>query len=173
MIWESVNQKIIPDGYQIHHINSDKQDSSIENLELVTPKENMQYYGKIRRGQKIKSPQNVPIKCEVFHYHNIYTNYGANKHGQIYNKKTKRCSIGNLQSSGYMRSRLSQIGLPMKSFRIHRLVYECFYGIIPDKMEINHIDSNKQNNCIDNLEVVTPSENMKHAFAAKKYKNKD
>ena len=40
------------------------------------------------------------------------------------------------------------------------------------KMEINHIDSNKQNNCIDNLELMTRSENAKHAHEAKKYKTK-
>ena len=89
MIWESVNQKIIPDGYQIHHINCDKQDNSINNLELVTQQQNMLYDGIRRKGMKYKSPQNVPMKCDVFYYHNIYTNYGANKYGQIYNKKTK------------------------------------------------------------------------------------
>ena len=65
-----------------------------------------------------------------------------------------------------------QIGLPKKNYYIHRLVYECHYGPIPDKMQINHIDSNRQNNCINNLELVTQSENMKHAFKAKKYKTK-
>ena len=171
-IWEAVNQQIIPDGYQIHHINNDKQDNAIDNLELVTGQQNMIYKGKECKGMKNKSPQNVDIKCEVFEYHHIYTNFGANKYGQVYNKKTKRCSIGNLQPSGYLKTQLNQIGLPPKHFYIHRLVYECFNGDIPDGMQINHIDSNRQNNCIDNLEIVTKSENMKHAFAARKYKTK-
>ena len=171
-IWEAVNQQIIPDGYQIHHINNDKQDNAIDNLELVTGQQNMIYKGKECKGMKNKSPQNVDIKCEVFEYHHIYTNFGANKYGQIFNKKTKRCSIGFKKSSGYRQIRLSQIGLPEKHFYVHRFVYECFNGDIPDGMEINHIDSNRQNNCIDNLEIVTKSENMKHAFAARKYKTK-
>ena len=171
-VYEAVNQQIIPDGYQIHHINNDKQDNSIENLALVTRQQNMIYKGNECKGMKYKSTQNVEIKCDVFNYHPIYTNFGANKYGQIFNKKTKRCSIGNLLPSGYRHIRLSQIGLPPKHFYIHRFVYEIFNGPIPDGMQINHIDSNKQNNCINNLELVTPSENLKHAHEAKKYKTK-
>ena len=132
-IWEAVNQQIIPNGYQIHHINNDKQDNSIDNLELVTRQQNMIYDGKLRRGITKSKKQNVEIKCKIFHYHHIYTNFGANKYGQIYNKKTKRCSIGNLKPDGYRLMRLSEIGLPCKDFRIHRFVYECYNGDIPKK----------------------------------------
>ena len=172
IVYEAVNQQIIPEDYQIHHINCDKQDNSIENLALVTRQQNMIYKGNECKGMKYKSTQNVSIKCGKFYYHPVYTNFGANKYGQIYNKKTKRCSIGNLLPSGYRQIRLSQIGLPEKHFYVHRFVYEIFNGPIPDKMQINHINSNKQDNCIDNLELMTRSENVKHAFAAKKYKTK-
>ena len=171
-IWEAINQQIIPEDYQIHHINNDKQDNCIKNLELVTRQQNMIYKGNECKGKQKSKTQNVQIKCEVFHYHPIYTNFGANKYGQIYNKKTKRVSIGNLQSTGYMRITLTQNGKPLKSFCTHRLVYECINGPIPDGMQINHIDSNRQNNCIDNLELVTPSENLKHYYKTKKYKTK-
>ena len=67
---------------------------------------------------------------------------------------------------------LTQIGLPKKHFYVHKLVYEILNGDIPDGMQINHINSNKQDNCIDNLEVVTRSENVKHAYKVKKYKTK-
>ena len=172
MIWEAVNQQLIPDKYQIHHINCDKQNNSIENLELVTRQKNMKYEGLKRKGMNYKSKQNVEMKCDVFYYHHIYTNFGANKYGQIYNKKTNRVSIGNLKPNGYMKITLSQIGLQRKTINVHRFVYECFNGQIPLKMQINHIDSNKQNNCIDNLELMTRSENVKHAYKVKKYKTK-
>ena len=132
----------------------------------------MIYKGNECKGKQKSKTQNVSIKCETFYYHPVYTNYGANKFGQIFNKKTKRCSIGNLQSTGYMRITLTQNGKPLKSFCTHRLVYECINGPIPDGMQINHIDSNRQNNCIDNLELVTPSENLKHAHETGKYKTK-
>lgn len=47
---------------------------------------------------------------------------------------------------------------------VHRLMYETFVGEIPSTHQINHIDGNKSNNLIDNLELVTPSENMKHSY---------
>jgi len=48
-------------------------------------------------------------------------------------------------------------------FSIHRLVYESFYGKIPDGLQINHRDGNKTNNRLSNLECATPQANMKHA----------
>ena len=47
----------------------------------------------------------------------------------------------------------------------HRLVAEAFIGKIPDGMEINHINGRVGDNGVWNLEIVTPSENVRHAFA--------
>ena len=38
IVWENANGSI-PDGYEIHHIDGDKQNNDIENLKLVTPLE--------------------------------------------------------------------------------------------------------------------------------------
>lgn len=48
-------------------------------------------------------------------------------------------------------------------FLVHRLVYAAFVGEIPEGKEVNHIDSDPNNNSVDNLEVVTHAENMQHA----------
>jgi hypothetical protein len=50
-----------------------------------------------------------------------------------------------------------------KLFKIHRLVLYVFVGIKSN--EVNHIDGNKQNNKLMNLEFSTRSKNMKHAYA--------
>lgn len=47
----------------------------------------------------------------------------------------------------------------------HRFVWEAVYGPIPNGMQINHKNGIKHDNRISNLELVTASENMKHAYA--------
>ncbi len=52
-----------------------------------------------------------------------------------------------------------------KTKRVHVLIAEAFLGEKNKKIQVNHIDGNKKNNSIDNLEYCTQSENMKHAYA--------
>lgn len=42
---------------------------------------------------------------------------------------------------------------------IHRIVWELANGPVPDGLQIDHIDRNRQNNLIENLRVVTSAEN--------------
>ena len=66
-------------------------------------------------------------------------------------------------STGYKKVELCKDG-KRKGFKVHRLVAIAFIPNPDNKPEVNHIDGNKINNNIDNLEWVTSSENSIHAY---------
>ena len=53
---------------------------------------------------------------------------------------------------------------------IHRVLWEAFNGRIPKGLEVNHINLNRQDNRLENLELVTHQQNIKHAID--RYKSK-
>jgi hypothetical protein len=76
------------------------------------------------------------------------------------NGKERRMIGGN--SNGYPQVTLRHKGL-QQQFLVHRLVAEHFLPTTEFCKHVNHIDGNKSNNQIANLEWVSPKENMQHA----------
>lgn len=68
------------------------------------------------------------------------------------------------KKTGYYQVHLSK-NKKTKMFLLHRLVAETFIPNMDNKPQINHINANKTDNRIENLEWCTSSENIKHAFA--------
>lgn len=76
--------------------------------------------------------------------------------GKTLSQKTK--------SNGYKELSLAYENQKSKMEYVHRLVVRTFIGEIPKNYEVNHIDGDKSNNRVENLEIVTPSENRLHSF---------
>jgi len=92
------------------------------------------------------------------------TEIEVSKTGIVRWVKSKRI-IRDWDSGGYRRITINTIKRDHK-LSVHRLVGLAWLKVPYDykKLQINHIDGNKKNNNAENLEWVTGSENVKHAF---------
>lgn len=64
---------------------------------------------------------------------------------------------------GYFALALCRNGVA-QTHTVHKLVSRTFLGLRPSQMQVNHLDGDKLNNAVSNLEYCTPSENTRHAF---------
>ena len=92
-----------------------------------------------------------------------YPNYIITNDGKVYNSQRNKYLVSVKNASGYMFVNLSD-GQQRKSFSIHRLVALLFIENNNNYLEVNHIDFDKANNNVDNLEWISRSDNMKHNF---------
>lgn len=87
--------------------------------------------------------------------------YEVSNLGNVRNAKTNSILCKSIDR--YCGVKLSKNNI--KKFKsIHRLVAESFIPNPNNLPQVNHIDGNKLNNCVNNLEWCTRSENMKHAY---------
>lgn len=80
--------------------------------------------------------------------------------------KSPRILKFRFDQSGYRRVRLYG-----RDYSIHRLVAMTFLPTWNEFLEVNHIDGDRLNNNVDNLEMCTHLENMRHAFRVGLVKN--
>lgn len=106
------------------------------------------------------------MKEEIWKEVENYTNYEVSNLGRIRNNKFKnpRLLYGSFDKDGYIKVELKMVGKPHGHFRLHRLIAACFIDNPDNKPEVNHKNGIKDDNRLDNLEWVTASENVKHAF---------
>ena len=92
--------------------------------------------------------------------------YGVDQFGQVYSFKGSKVirRKPTLNKSGYCYVNLKDNGR-IKNARVHRLVAEAFISNPNDLPYVNHIDGDKTNNHVSNLEWCTASENSRHALS--------
>ena len=94
------------------------------------------------------------MNIEIWKSIENFNNYEISTLGNIRNNKTNKILKPYLDNPGYLNITLSKNNIK-KSFKIHRLVALAFIPNLENKLTINHIDKNKQNNCVLNLEWAT------------------
>ena len=90
--------------------------------------------------------------------------YKISTRGRIksFHKGTVRIMNLQVTKDGYLRVELHGDGKKRRT-QVHILVAETFIPNPEGKPQVNHIDGNKSNNCVENLEWVTASENIRHS----------
>lgn len=95
-----------------------------------------------------------PINCGNGHY--FISNYGRVKN-------TERILTPWDNGNGYLVITLTHKRKKVNRY-VHRLVAEAFIGEIPQGYVVNHIDYEKRNNAVGNLEICSQLENVRHSI---------
>ena len=104
---------------------------------------------------------NKPLEIEKWKVIEDFPSYEVSDQGRVRNKKTKHVRAFS-NNHGYLQVDLYP---GQKTKTVHRLVADAFLGKHPG-MQVNHIDGNKSNNHVSNLEWCSSSENNQHAYNA-------
>lgn len=91
-----------------------------------------------------------------------FPTYLVSNFGKVKNADTGKILRPNRTVNGYIQYYLFEDKRRYRRFA-HRLVAEAFLGDITG-LEIDHLDDNKINNCVSNLEIVTHTVNNQRAY---------
>ena len=162
LVLEAFNPIPNMDKLVVNHKDANHFNNHLDNLEWITQSENIRRTWE--RGRKhINKDINYyiidPNKEEYWVPIIGYENYDISNLGRVRTGKTKQIlKPDNINYYLYVRLNGHKVS-------IHRLMLKTFQPIDnADEMQVNHIDGNKHNNQLDNLEWCTSNENMLHCF---------
>lgn len=157
-----------PNHYNlVHHKDGNKLNNNLFNLEWIDSTQHSAIHGQAYIREKIKINEQEIDLSQLKQFRN--SPYWASASGHIYNLD-KKIELRQEVSGEYKRVQCNY-NLNGKHFLVHRLIWECFNGLIPKNMDINHIDGNPINNNLNNLELTSHKINCQKAkHSAKKIK---
>lgn len=100
---------------------------------------------------------------DVVDYEDLYE---VGNYGRVKNKKRDKLLSPYIDRAGYIKVGLYKDGKKKNQY-VHRLVAMAFIDNPEEKSDVNHIDGDKTNNHVENLEWNTRGENIRHAFENK------
>jgi len=98
-------------------------------------------------------------------------NYVVSKNGEVINSITNNKLNATPNKNGYVSVLLKSESGNRKRFYVHRLVVMAFLGDIPEGYVVNHKNHIRNDNRLENLEIITQYENVKHGVNAGHYAN--
>lgn len=139
----------------VHHKDHNRFNNCVTNLAWSSIQENNQDKLKRKNQEKYINKKIEESKEEWKQY--LDTDFWVSNMGQVKNKKTGNILKGNIRENGYIRYGLRYDG-KIHSFNGHNLVWLVWKG--KQKGVINHINGDKLDNRLQNLEDVSQSENL-------------
>lgn len=97
----------------------------------------------------------------------LLEDYEVSNYGQVRNKKTGNILSVRHEKGGYCRVQ-PHINREQKYLYVHRLVLSSFTDNVDSSLDVNHKDENKENNCLNNLEWLTRTENINYGTRNKR-----
>lgn len=149
----------------VHHMDNNRLNNDLSNLEWISPSDNNL---KINKRESRETFNPILFEPENEEWRTFRdTRYMVSNYGRVMNAETNKVLKGKKTDNGYIQYCLT-FDNKKRSMVSHRLCYEVWKGYISET--INHIDGNKSNNHISNLEDISQAENNRKAIYETKAK---
>lgn len=113
----------------------------------------------------------IEINDCVYRVHPVYDSYAADKNGNVINIIKQTLQKGNKNYGGYLLFSAWKKGQNgIKTYQVHRFVYECFIGLIPHGKVTDHINNVRDDNTLRNLQLMSQQQNCKKLAKGRDYK---
>ncbi|KAF1804836.1 hypothetical protein FB192DRAFT_1467897 [Mucor lusitanicus] len=182
IVFSTFNDRPIGQGLVIDHVDSDRQNNRIGNLEEVTRQENTRRSVEQRRLwreslptselRELQAEQQAAIPGEIWQPARIVsgdsryplpaTGYEVSDQGRVRNSRSGLLLRNQFSPQGYYRVYLNGQG-----FFVHRLVASTFIANDDphNRIYVDHINSDRTRNVVGNLRWANPRENVRFANA--------